>query len=254
MGRVDGKTVMITGASRGIGAAAARLLVREGANVVVCDVRDGQGEIIADELGESALYAHLDVSDEGEWGAVVADARARFGKLDALVNNAAAPNDYRGILDSALADYQRMVAVNQTGVWLGIRSVTPALSAAGGGSIVNISSAAGMGASAGSAAYGVTKWAVRGMTKIAALDLAPLGIRVNSVHPGLIVTERTTEAGFPVDTPVSPLRRVGVPDDIASLILFLASDESAFCTGSEFVADGGFLLSPGSPPPSAVSA
>jgi 3alpha(or 20beta)-hydroxysteroid dehydrogenase len=249
MGRVDGKTVIITGASRGIGAAAARLFVREGANVVLCDVRDEQGEVLADALGESALYAHLDVSDERQWRAVVADAQARFGKLDALVNNAAAPNDYRGILDSALADYHLMVTVNQTGVWLGIRSVAPALSAAGGGSIVNISSAAGMGASAGSAAYGVTKWAVRGMTKIAALDLAPLGIRVNSVHPGLIATERTTEAGFPVDTPVSPLRRVGVPDDIANLILFLASDESAFCTGSEFVADGGFLLSPGSPPP-----
>jgi 3alpha(or 20beta)-hydroxysteroid dehydrogenase len=239
--RLEGKTAIVTGSARGIGRATARLFVDEGANVLLCDVRDSDGEAVADELGLSAAYVHLDVTDERQWAAAVATAEERFGGLHVLVNNAgiARPGP---IESSPIEDYHDTVAVNQTGVWLGIRAVASALRAAGGGSIVNISSAAGLGASAGLAAYGMTKWAVRGLTKTAAGELAHDGIRVNSVHPGLIETDMLADAGIPSEAAmVSPFGRMGSPEEVARLVLFLASDDSSYCTGSEFSVDGGIF-------------
>jgi 3alpha(or 20beta)-hydroxysteroid dehydrogenase len=245
MGKLDGKTAIISGSARGMGEAEARLFVSEGATVLLGDVRDESGESVAADLGESATYAHLDVSKEEEWQAAVALAQERFGKLDVLVNNAGivCPGT---IEELSLEDYHRAVAVNQTGVWLGIRSAAPALRAAGGGSIVNISSVSGYVASPGLAAYGLTKWAVRGLTKTAAVELARDRIRVNSVHPGLILTDMMREAGWEDadaerGAKMVPIGRIGTADDVARLVLFLASDDSDYCTGSEFVADGGLL-------------
>jgi 3alpha(or 20beta)-hydroxysteroid dehydrogenase len=241
MERLQYKTAIVTGSARGMGEVEARLFVAEGANVLLCDVRDEQGKAVAAELGGAAAYAHLDVSDEAQWAAAVATAQARFGQLDVLVNNAgvALPGS---LLGSSMADYHRTVAVNQTGVWLGIRAAAPALRAAGGGSIVNISSAAGLGSSPGLAAYGMTKWAIRGLTKTAAGELAADGVRVNSVHPGLIATEMLADAGIPPESAiVSPLGRFGTAADVAHLVLFLASEESAYCTGGEYSVDGGIF-------------
>jgi 3alpha(or 20beta)-hydroxysteroid dehydrogenase len=239
--KLAGKAALITGAAGGIGQATARLFAEEGASVLLCDVRDLEGDAVATEIGAPASYAHLDVTDEGQWAAAVAAAQERFGGLHVLVNNAgiARPGP---IESSPIADYHDTVAVNQTGVWLGIRAVASALRAAGGGSIVNISSAAGLGASAGLAAYGMTKWAVRGLTKTAAGELAHDGIRVNSVHPGLIETGMLADAGIPSEAAmVSPFGRMGSPEEVARLVLFLASDDSSYCTGSEFSVDGGIF-------------
>lgn len=245
MGRLDGKVAVVTGSARGIGEAGARLSVAEGAKVLLCDVLDELGEAVAADLGTSAGYTHLDVSDHDQWAAAVALAQDRFGRLDILVNNAGIVRP--GTIESLpLEDYHRTVAVNQTGVWLGIQAAAPALRAAGGGSIVNTSSAAGYTAAPGIAAYGVTKWAVRGMTKTAAIELAPDRIRVNSVHPGLIATDMSRDIGLPdkgveMGARWAPMGRVGTVDDVARLVLFLASDDSSYCTGSEFVVDGGML-------------
>jgi 3alpha(or 20beta)-hydroxysteroid dehydrogenase len=239
----------VTGAAKGIGAATARLLVAEAGNVLVCDVLDERGEAVAAELGPQAAYAHLDVTSPSDWQKAVALAGERFGQLDVLVNNAgiAIPGT---IEDSPLEDYYQTVAVNQTGVWLGLRAAIPALRAAGGGSIVNISSTAGMVSSPENGAYAATKWAVRGLTKTAATEFGRDGVRVNSVHPGLTNTDLAPVLGFEdggieYGKTWSPLGRMGQPQDVANVVLFLASDESAHCTGGEFIVDGGVLVGPG---------
>lgn len=249
MGRVEGKTAIVTGAAKGIGAATARLLVAEAGNVLVCDVLDERGEAVAAELGPQAAYAHLDVTSPSDWQKAVALAGERFGQLDVLVNNAgiAIPGT---IEDSPLEDYYQTVAVNQTGVWLGLRAAIPALRAAGGGSIVNISSTAAMVSSPENGAYAATKWAVRGLTKTAATEFGRDGVRVNSVHPGLTNTDLAPVLGFEdggieYGKTWSPLGRMGQPQDVANVVLFLASDESAHCTGGEFIVDGGVLVGPG---------
>jgi 3alpha(or 20beta)-hydroxysteroid dehydrogenase len=220
--------------------------------VLLCDVRDELGESVAADLGASAAFTHLDVTDEAQWAAAVALAQERFGKVDVLVNNAGIL--HQGTIEhGSLDDYHRTVAVNQTGTFLGIRAAAPALRAAGGGSIVNISSTAGLDGNAGLGAYGVTKWAVRGLTKTAALELAPDGIRVNSVHPGVISTDMLLAAGMPdkgveVGARGAPAGRAGTAEDVARMVLFLASDESAYCTGGEFLVDGGIMAGPWQPP------
>ncbi len=246
MGKLDGRTAMITGSARGMGAGEARLFIAEGANVLICDVLDELGEVLAQELGAAAMYVHLDVSDEAQWAAAVERGQGRFGRLDVLVNNAGIAFPAT-IEDTPLEQYQRVVAVNLTGVWLGLRAAAPALRAAGGGSIVNMSSSAGLTASPGLAAYGATKWAVRGLTKTAAAEFSAYGIRVNSVHPGLISTDMTTamglqDMGVELGAALSALGRVGTVEDVAGLVLFLACDDSAYCTGGEFLIDGGMLL------------
>lgn len=239
MGRVDGRVAIVTGGARGLGAAQARLLAAEGASVVVTDVLAEQGRELAGQLGDRARFVDHDVSDAAGWSEVVRAAEDAFGPVSVLVNNA-------GILREAPlesldeADYRRVVDVNQVGVFLGMRAVVPSMRRAGGGSIVNISSVAGIVGFPGFLGYVASKWAIRGMTKAAALELAGDRIRVNSVHPGVIDTEMTRglSAG---DAAVAaqPIPRKGRPEEIARLVCFLASDESSFSTGSEFVADGG---------------
>ncbi len=245
MGRLDGKIALITGGARGQGAEEGRLFCAEGATVILTDVLDEEGERTAAGI-EGASYLHLDVSSEAEWQSVVDTVIARHGALDVLVNNAGIDLDKR-FEATTLADFERVVAINQTGVFLGMRTAATAMMAAGRpGSIVNISSVAGLQGVRGRAAYGATKWAVRGMTKIGALEWGKRGIRVNSVHPGLIETPMTeTQRAF-TDPDVRvraerniPIGRMGTATDIANMVLFLASDESSYCTGQEFTVDGG---------------
>ncbi|OLF06464.1 3-alpha-hydroxysteroid dehydrogenase [Actinophytocola xinjiangensis] len=242
MGRLAGKVALVTGASGGQGAAAARRFAAEGATVVLADVVDEPGRALADELG--AHYRHLDVSAEAGWAEVVAGIAGEHGPVTVLVNNAGVLH-LAPLAETTLADYQRVIGVNQTGVFLGMRAVAPGMVAAGGGSIINVSSVEGLGAGQLLTAYTASKFAVRGMTKVAALELAGAGVRVNSVHPGVVATPLLPTALGGVDVDLSfvakrvPLRRVAQPAEIAELVLFLASDESSYCTGAEFVADGG---------------
>lgn len=237
--RLDGRVVLITGGARGQGAAEGARFAAEGATVVLGDVLDDEGTATAHGIGPAASYLRHDVTSPNSWEDVVGTVLERHGRIDALVNNAGVFMT-RGLLDSSVDDWHRIVAVNQTGVFLGMRTVAPAMVAAGRGSIVNISSTAGLqGTSAH--AYSATKWAVRGMTRSAARELAPRGVRVNSVHPGMIDTAMLAELGEGRDAAVRriPMGRTGVADDVADLVLFLVSDESSYCTGHEFVVDGG---------------
>ncbi|HEX4705489.1 MAG TPA: glucose 1-dehydrogenase [Pseudonocardiaceae bacterium] len=246
MGRLAGKVGLITGAAGGQGAAAARRFVEEGASVLIADINDDDGKALAEELGETAVYRHLDVTSEPDWAAAVAAATSTFGRLDVLVNNAGILH-FSAITDTTLADYERVIRVNQFGCFLGMREVIPAMTDGGGGSIVNVSSVEGIGGMALLIAYSASKFAIRGMTKVAAMELGDKGIRVNSVHPGMIDTRMVRGIfGDRADTvDLSPigrrvaLGRLGRPDEIANLVVFLASDESSYCTGAEFVADGG---------------
>jgi 3alpha(or 20beta)-hydroxysteroid dehydrogenase len=242
MGRLTGKVALITGAAGGQGAAAARRFTEEGARVVVADVNDEAGKEFAAGIG--AHYLHLDVSQEDQWAAGVEEVVETCGPPTVLVNNAGILH-FALLTDTALADYLRVVQVNQVGCFLGMRAVAPLMVGAGGGSIINVSSVEGLAATPALTAYTASKFAVRGMTKVAALELARKGVRVNSVHPGAIETGLlpTALGGQPVDlTHVGkrvPMKRVGQPPEIAELVLFLASDESSYCTGAEFVAHGG---------------
>lgn len=243
MGMLDRKVAIVTGAARGQGLAEAHAFVREGAEVVLADVLDEEGRAAAEEIGAGARYVHLDVTEEQDWAAAVAQVTAEIGRVDVLVNNAGVAR-LTPLVGGSPEDYLRVVMVNQFGVYLGIRATAPAMAESGGGSIVNISSIDGLIGMAGVAAYVSSKFAVRGLTKVAALELAPLGIRANSVHPGFIDTPMLRPAGatddhleaFVADV---PLGRLGTVDDIAGLVVFLASDASAYCTGAEFVIDGG---------------
>ncbi|GAB3001743.1 glucose 1-dehydrogenase [Amycolatopsis acidiphila] len=242
MGRLAGKVALLTGAARGQGAAAARRFTEEGAKVVIADVLDDEGKALADELG--ALYQHLDVSSEDDWSAAVDRAVDEFGSLTVLVNNAGILH-FSELAKTTLADYERVIRVNQIGAFLGMRSVVEPMSRAGTGSIVNVSSVEGLAGMPFLVAYTASKFAIRGMTKVAALELGPKGIRVNSVHPGMIDTKMVSDAagGAEIDTSwvgkKVALGRVGQPVEIANLVVFLASDESSYSTGAEFVADGG---------------
>jgi 3alpha(or 20beta)-hydroxysteroid dehydrogenase len=245
MGRLDGKVALITGAARGQGAAEARLFVAEGAHVMLGDVRDADGELVAKELGDRAAYLRHDVTSEDDWRAIVAETRSRFGRLDVLVNNAGV---FRivGMTNTTLEEYMRIVTINQVGTFLGMQAVAEAMIGQGSGSIVNISSVAGLQGSPGTIAYTASKFAVRGMTKVAALELAPFGVRVNSVHPGFIDTDMLREelgatavASMQGAAANVPNGRLADADDVAKLVCYLASDDSAYSTGSEFTVDGG---------------
>jgi 3alpha(or 20beta)-hydroxysteroid dehydrogenase len=244
MGLLDGKVAIITGAARGQGAAAARRFVEEGARVVLADVNDEDGKELAQSLGEAAYYRHVDVSSEDDWATVVGEAVESNGKLDILVNNAGVLF-FCPLVDTTLADYERVIRVNQIGCFLGMRAAARVMGP--GASIVNVSSVEGIAGMPLVVAYTASKFAIRGMTKVAALELGPKGIRVNSVHPGMIDTKMVQDAigGHEIDlTPVTKklaLRRVGRADEIAELVVFLASDRASYSTGSEFVADGGSL-------------
>jgi 3alpha(or 20beta)-hydroxysteroid dehydrogenase len=244
MGALSGRTALVTGGSRGQGEAEARLFVEEGANVVITDVLDAEGEALAAELGEAARYLHLDVTSEEEWDAAVAFAQEQFGGLDVLVNNAGVLV-LGGLLETSAETFRQLVEVNQTGVFLGMRAAARVMGR--GGSIVNTSSVDGLRGQAGLIAYGATKYAVIGMTKTASDDLAPQGIRVNVLCPGVITTPMLeapefVEAGvLEMVVPKIPLGRAGSAEEIARAALFLASEQSSFCSGSELVADGGMI-------------
>src|SRR5688500_7094519 len=241
MGRLDDKVAIVTGGARGQGEAEARLFVREGAKVVIGDVRSELGEALAAELGAAAVFVRHDVADEVAWEAVVATALERFGGVHVLVNNAGIGHT-APIAKHTVADYERVVAVNQTGVFLGMRSVVAPMTDGGGGSIVNISSGAGLRATKYMIAYAATKYAVTGMTAAGALELARYGIRVNSIHPGVVDTPMlgdSFDANSNAIVHNTPLRRMARPDEIANVALFLASDESSYMTGAHVPVDGG---------------
>jgi 3alpha(or 20beta)-hydroxysteroid dehydrogenase len=242
MTRLEGKVALITGGARGQGAAEGRLFASEGATVVLADIRDDMGEIVAKGLGGGAQYHHLDVTDPGAWGAVVADVVDSHGRIDVLVNNAGI-FQLSELATTELADWNRIMSVNATGVFLGMKAVAPTMIAQRSGSIVNISSIAGLRGGPVSFAYSASKWAVRGMTKCAAHELAPFGVRVNSVHPGIIDTPMLEHLeGGGISDAIRrriPLGHEATAEDVARLVLFLASDESSYSTGSEFVVDGG---------------
>jgi 3alpha(or 20beta)-hydroxysteroid dehydrogenase len=243
-GRLAGRVALITGAARGQGAAEARLFVAEGAEVVVADVLEVEGRALAADLGAASAFFALDVRDQSAWTAAVAFAEARFGPIGILVNNAAVTGG-GGVRDVSLESYLDTIAVNQVGCMLGMQSVVASMQRAGNGSIVNVSSTSGLIAYTDSIAYVASKWAVRGMTKAAALDLAPLGIRVNSIHPGPVDTPMIHPAGVDDDEfqarwrQVVPLARAAQPIEIARVVLFLASSDSSYMTGSELAVDGG---------------
>lgn len=260
MGRLDGKIAVITGAARGMGEATARLFVAEGARVLLTDVLDGEGHAVAASLGDNARYVHLDVTDEGGWHEVLAVAIDTFGVPDVLINNA-------GVLvaGSVLATdreaFDLALTVNVVGPFLGMKVIGAAMAGAGHGSIVNVSSTGGMVGMSFIPAYVASKWALRGLSKSVAIELGARGVRVNSLHPGGVATVMAGgDAHVMGDPPApgavepdaalraldersatQPIARIGRPIEIARLALFLASDESSYCTGSEFVADGGAI-------------
>ena len=244
MDGIDGKVFLISGGARGLGAAQARLLTQHGAKVLIGDVLLAQGQGLVQELGSACRFLPLDVSDEKQWDAAVAGAE-QMGSVRGLVNNAGIYKPVPMMDASSVAEYQRHVAVNQFGTFLGMRAVAPAMERSGQGSIVNMSSTVGLRSAPNAIAYTATKWAVRGMTKAAALELAPRNIRVNSVHPGPIDTNmldvRTREENL-ARVQQLPMKRLGTKEEIAKLVLFLLSDDSLFMTGSEVAMDGGAAL------------
>ena len=250
MGRLDGKVALITGGARGMGKSHVRHFVAEGAQVVFGDVLDDKGAAVAAGLDERCCrYVHHDVTSEAGWAAAVATATDTFGRLDVLVNNAGVLA-FATIANMPLAEFRRILEVNAVGSWLGMKAVIEPMKAAGGGSIINISSIEGFTGAAGLSAYSASKFAVRGMTKAAARELGQFGIRVNSVHPGGVITSMTL--GQPGSAEQAdaflkamPLSRFARPAEISCLVAYLASDESSYSTGSEFLADGGILSGPG---------
>ncbi|MEU7343819.1 glucose 1-dehydrogenase [Streptomyces bacillaris] len=255
MGKLDGRVVLVTGAARGQGEQEARLFAAEGARVVVADVLVEQGEALAKELGEeTARFVRLDVGSEEGWAEAVAVARDAFGKIDGLVNNAGILR-FNELVNTPLAEFEQVVRVNMTGAFLGIRAVAPAIGAAGGGTIVNTSSYTGLTGMPLVGAYAATKHAVLGLTKVAAMELAGKGVRVNAICPGAIDTAMSNPALLDPDADLSrsdaaldayyrklvPMGRIGRPEEVAALALFLTADDSSYITGQPFVIDGGWL-------------
>ncbi|UGT41732.1 SDR family oxidoreductase [Nocardia yamanashiensis] len=240
MGRVDTKVVIVTGGARGMGAAFTRKLASEGAKVVIADVLVDEGAALAAELGAGALFQALDVTDENAWNDVVSTAEATFGPVSGLINNAGIVH-VDPIEKLSEADYRKVIDVNQVGVFLGMKAVIGSMRRAGVGSIVNISSTGGLIGYSNILGYVASKWAVRGMTKTAAQELASDNIRANSVHPGIVATEMVAASERSASIAKNqPIARPGTPEELANLVLFLISDESSYSTGSEFIADGGF--------------
>ncbi|MET9531156.1 glucose 1-dehydrogenase [Streptomyces sp. NPDC006649] len=254
MGKLDGRVVVITGAARGQGEQEARLFVAEGAKVLLGDVLDEQGAALAKELGESAAYVRLDVTREADWSAAAAVAKETFGKIDGLVNNAGILR-FNELVTTPLDEFQQVVQVNQVGAFLGIRTIAPEIEAAGGGTIVNTASYTALTGMAFVGSYAATKAAIVGLTRVAAMELAAKGIRVNAMCPGAIDTPMSNPAQLDPDADPAessaaldelyrklvPLGRVGRPEEVARLALFLSGEDSSYITGQPFVIDGGWL-------------
>ncbi len=243
MARLAGKVAIVTGGARGMGEATVRLLVDEGAKVLIADVLDSPGQLLADELGSSVSFTHLDVTSKADWQKGIQAATA-LGPLSVLINNAAIIFQ-KTIMDTTEDDFMNIVRINQLGVFLGMQAVFPTIRDNGGGSIVNVSSIDGLQSKNSLAAYSSTKWAVRGMTKAAAIEMGKHNIRVNSVHPGGIYTamhgsDFMSQEDADQFYQHHAIPRVGLPREVAALTAFLASDEATYSTGAEFVADGGW--------------
>jgi len=248
MGRMTDKVAIVTGGARGLGEAIVRLLVSEGAKVVLTDVLDEDGARLVHELGTDTRFEHHDVRSEDEWMRVIKAAESAFGPVSALVNNAGI-SGFSPIEDYTEDDCRRVIDVNQVGVFLGMKSVVASMRRAGGGSIVNMSSASGLIGKPNVIAYTAAKFAVRGMTKVAAIEFGPHNIRVNSVHPGVFRTSMVANPDDPTPGSLHPIiqdimkalpaGRVGEPLELAHMVLLLATDEMRYATGAEFVIDGG---------------
>ncbi len=242
MDRLAGKVAIVTGGAMGQGAGISRAYVGEGAKVVIADVAKDEGQALADELGENAHFASHDVSDQASWTTLVADTNERFGLVTILANNAGILR-FGSVEKMPIDEVELLFRVNQLGCWLGMQSVVPNMREAGGGAIINASSTEGLGGMANTVAYGATKFAIRGMTKGASHELGKYNIRVNSVHPGMIDTPMTRVHGGDVAMEYGaskiPLRRVGHPEDVAPLYVFLGSEESSYINGAEIAIDGG---------------
>ncbi|WP_069884249.1 SDR family NAD(P)-dependent oxidoreductase [Streptomyces luteocolor] len=252
MGRFDHRTVLVTGGTGGQGASHVRAFHAEGANVVIAGISAERGRALASELGDRARYIRLDVTDETSWEAAIAATEDDFGPLAVVVNNAGVQNPAAPIESTDQRVWDRILDINLTGTFLGIKAAVPSLRRNGGGVIVNIASTSGVGGTAFYAPYVAGKWAVRGLTKTAALELGRDNIRVNAIHPGVVSTPFITEPAAGSDVPISDfyspepyaVPRLGEPADITRALLFLSSDDAAFATGAEFVIDGGLLLGP----------
>ena len=246
MGRLSGKVAIVTGASQGMGAAHVKMMVEEGAKVIMTDINDKDGQALADELGENALFIKHNVASAQDWAKVVEQGEAKFGTINVLVSNAGLLGPVADIQGTSEDEFQKVCDVNQLGVFLGMQAVLPSMEKADGGSIINVSSIAGIAAVYGAPdiAYVASKFAVRGMTKQVAIEYGPKNIRVNSVHPGFIKTPMmaaaTNDTGGKA-TSMIPLSRLAEPSEVSSLVVFLASDESSFITGTEQIIDGGML-------------
>ncbi|HXA60452.1 MAG TPA: glucose 1-dehydrogenase [Streptosporangiaceae bacterium] len=252
MGQLDGKVAIITGGARGMGKAHVKRFVAEGAKVVFGDLLEDEGTKLAAELGDDVRFMRMDVTKPEDWDAVVQLATGTFGKLDVLVNNAGIIK-HKDTEDMSLEEFQLILNVNLVGQWLGVKAVTAAMKAAGGGSIVNISSTEGFVGAAGMTAYAASKFGVRGMTKCAARELGAFGIRVNTIHPGAILTAMVTDPDVVAATAGTadafmkalPMNRMGKAREVSGAVVYLASDDASYCTGTEILVDGGMLTGAG---------
>ncbi len=244
MGQLSGKSIIITGAAQGMGAVHAQQIVAEGARVVLTDLQTEAGQALAKDLGKDAVFVNQDITSESDWDAVIAAAQKNFGRLDGLVNNAAIWST-ASILEESVDRLRQILEINVVGTWWGIRKVALPMRESGGGSIVNISSIAGMRGIPEHGSYGASKWAVRGLSKVAAHELGEMGIRVNSVHPGGVKDTgmfRIPEDEVARNFRAQPLGRPADRKEISGLVIFLLSDASSYITGHEHVVDGGRIL------------
>lgn len=244
---LTGKVIFVSGGARGLGEAYSRGIVAAGGKVVIGDLLDDDGRAVAADLGDDAHFVHLDVTDTASWEAAIAEAEEHFGRLDGLVNNAGVSASGTTVADEPLETFQKIIQINLVGVHTGMHFAIPALRRAGGGSIVNISSAAGLIGLALTSGYGAAKWGVRGLSKVAAVELGRDKIRVNSVHPGMVLTPMTAPTGISTDEgafPNNPFQRVGTPDELVGAVLYLLSDAASYTTGAEIAVDGGWTAGP----------